>query len=591
MGGSTCPPPRAEALPSAWGAPSHSVPPPVRAAPAVGRAVVARRALAYWAPTMLLLAGALTLLHLSDRASVEALVRARASHVAELAAAHLARDLAVPHRDVRYLADQRVLADYLDAPKAARSTLESEWALFLRTRGPTYDQVRLLGLDGRERVRVHRRPADTMDPVAGAGPIAVPAAALQSKAERYYFRQSRGLPAGEVYVSPLDLNVEHGRIESPWRPVVRFATPTFDRAGVRRGVVVLNFLAEPTLAELDAVAAQGPGETWLVDGRGQYLRGVAPERRFAWVFGRSSPSFAAEHPDAWAQVVAGRRWVDTEGATYASRAVREPSLYVVSAANDAAVAEASRLPPLLLLAAVAGGLLAVLAWWVAAAEEARRAHEARLHALSQRLMRAQEEERRAVARDLHDELGQVVTALHLHLRRLALASDEARRGRLLDQAVAAADQVITGVRELGQRVRPSLLDDLGLADAVRSLAADFERRSGLVTDVEIDLGAERPPVPVADVAYRILQEAMTNAWRHAGASTVRVVVRRVGPLLELRVADDGGGMPAAAGTEGLGLLGMRERAELVGGTLTLLSALGEGTEVVVRIPLPPRAPK
>jgi len=210
-----------------------------------------------------------------------------------------------------------------------------------------------------------------------------------------------------------------------------------------------------------------------------------------------------------------------------------------------------------------------------------------LRRLSGSIITNQEQERAAIARELHDELGQVLTALRME----AVWIQEKLRGghEGVSQRAAAMcrliDKTIGDVRSMAFRLRPGILDDLGLVDALEQYTTDFEKRSGIpcVFDCRQD-----PLVPetVATAAYRITQEALTNVIRHAGAGRVAVRLARDNGALVLTVEDDGRGFaPEVSGeTDGLGLAGMRERAGLVGGELEIDSRPGAGTRVHFRVP-------
>jgi len=145
--------------------------------------------------------------------------------------------------------------------------------------------------------------------------------------------------------------------------------------------------------------------------------------------------------------------------------------------------------------------------------------------------------------------------------------------------------VIAELRRLIADLRPAALDDLGLAAALESLLDRVERMSGLKTRIQIDVGSERLPAGIEDAAYRIVQEALTNVTKHAGASEVSVTVRTEHDALSIAVTDDGVGLDPSAKTEGFGLIGMRERVALAGGELTLTRGEGAGTVVAARLPI------
>jgi signal transduction histidine kinase len=249
----------------------------------------------------------------------------------------------------------------------------------------------------------------------------------------------------------------------------------------------------------------------------------------------------------------------------------------------------------LLLFALAALLLVFhLAWYLAYAAAVRRhqerkiaASEARLRALSTQLIAAQEDERRKLSRDLHDELGQVVTAVALSLQRASQTSDGDKRTELLSRALQGTELLLADIQKIAARIRPTMLDDLGLKDAVQNLLGDYERHTGIVPRAALHFEHDDMPPAVAENVYRILQEALTNVAKHAGAAEVLVELRVDGRTIALLVRDRGAGFaPAALTGRGLGMLGMRERAELLQGTFAVHAVPGAGTEIQVTIPLP-----
>jgi two-component system sensor histidine kinase UhpB len=208
--------------------------------------------------------------------------------------------------------------------------------------------------------------------------------------------------------------------------------------------------------------------------------------------------------------------------------------------------------------------------------------------LLQRLLVAYEEERRRIARDLHDHAGQMMTALIIQLAQLADQA-EATGNPLVEslrQLRGLAQQALDDLRKLVHELRPAILDDLGLTAAIRWYVETYVRPAGLETEVEVQGLGERLPAEVETVAFRIVQEALTNVLRHARARHVQVrLLRRDGTLFAL-VRDDGVGFdPEEVSRRTFGIAGMRERAELVGGGVQVLSAPGAGTTVLARLPL------
>ncbi|KOU11029.1 histidine kinase [Streptomyces sp. NRRL F-4707] len=202
---------------------------------------------------------------------------------------------------------------------------------------------------------------------------------------------------------------------------------------------------------------------------------------------------------------------------------------------------------------------------------------------SARVLLAQEAERRRIAQELHDEVGQSMTAILLVLGRAADDADDPLRDEL-HQAQEITRECLDEVRRLVRRLRPGVLDDLGLISALSSLTHDFATHTGLrvVRRFDADL-------PVLDhetelVLYRVAQESLTNAARHADAERLEVGLSGADGAVTLTIADDGRGIEAAH--EGAGIRGMRERALLVGADLDITSAPGVGTRIRLTAPLP-----
>jgi PAS domain S-box-containing protein len=211
-----------------------------------------------------------------------------------------------------------------------------------------------------------------------------------------------------------------------------------------------------------------------------------------------------------------------------------------------------------------------------------------LRRLSGSIIAGQEKERTAIARELHDELGQMLTALRLDcvwLSERLQGMDAQARERACGMC-GLIDKGIQEVREMTVRLRPGVLDRLGLVDALEWYTGDFERRTGITCFFERD-GQPAIEDNVATAAYRIAQEALTNVARHAGANLVTVTLQAKDGLLTLTVADNGRGFDATKLTEeeGLGIAGMKERAGLVGGKLEVESVAGQGTSVYFKVPL------
>jgi two-component system sensor histidine kinase UhpB len=201
---------------------------------------------------------------------------------------------------------------------------------------------------------------------------------------------------------------------------------------------------------------------------------------------------------------------------------------------------------------------------------------------ARRALSAQETERRRIARELHDEVGQVLTAVLLQLDHLQRDLD-VRQGGRLDEMREAVRGSLQEVRAIASRLRPEALDDLGLKSALAALANDVARQTGL--SVERSLTPVQPPLSAEEelVVYRVAQEALTNAARHGQAGHISLSLAMCNGAVELTVRDDGGGFDPEAVATGSGLRGMRERAVLVDATLDVTSTAGNGTTVRLRL--------
>lgn len=215
-----------------------------------------------------------------------------------------------------------------------------------------------------------------------------------------------------------------------------------------------------------------------------------------------------------------------------------------------------------------------------------------LHRLSARLVGAQEEERRRIARELHDDVGQALSAVNVEL---AVAERRLQRAGVTADALGPARALVDGAlrrtRDVSQLLHPSALEDLGLVAALTSVLSGFERRHHLPVHFRNESGSERFEPEVERAVFRLVQEALTNIARHAHASRVTVSLDQADDALRVCVADDGVGFDADApgqGTSrGLGLVGMRERVSHLGGTLVVTARPGAGARIEVRVPLRP----
>jgi len=247
------------------------------------------------------------------------------------------------------------------------------------------------------------------------------------------------------------------------------------------------------------------------------------------------------------------------------------------------------------------GIAIVSVWYVGrleatihqeTAEVARNRQE--LRHLSGRLVRAQEDERRTIARELHDEIGQALTAVDVELSvaERAIAPD----GRALSavkEARVVTQRALAGVRDLSQLLRPSMLDDFGLPETLKWYLRKFSDRTGVRTELIAERLTERLPIDIEVCVYRAIQEAVTNVSRHARATACHVFVQRLASSIVVTVEDDGVGLQPveggnAARRDGLGLVGIRERVSDLGGSFRIEGRSGKGTRLTIELPLQSR---
>jgi signal transduction histidine kinase len=212
---------------------------------------------------------------------------------------------------------------------------------------------------------------------------------------------------------------------------------------------------------------------------------------------------------------------------------------------------------------------------------------AELQQLSARLVEAQEDERRSISRELHDEVGQALTGVLVEMANLSTFI----RGRDLEAVAGKAAEVkkliensISVVRNMALLLRPSMLDDLGLVPALQWQAREVSKRGGVWVEVDAGMVPEDLPEEHKTCIYRVVQEALHNIVQHAGARSVKVTVRQEQELLRLTIQDDGAGFDAQR-AKGMGLIGMQERVSHLGGIFEVRSRPGEGTAVDVTLPV------
>jgi signal transduction histidine kinase len=223
--------------------------------------------------------------------------------------------------------------------------------------------------------------------------------------------------------------------------------------------------------------------------------------------------------------------------------------------------------------------------------ERLRESEDKLRRLAAHLISVREEERAHIAREIHDELGQVLTGLKMEVTWLARRLKEAPLIEKTDSMCKLIDSSVQTVRKIATGLRPEMLDDMGLVAAVGWQAKEFQKRTGIRARVKLPPESSKPDIDVATTMFRIFQEILTNVARHSRATRIDVDLAIAEDKVTLEVVDNGVGIAQADlnGKKSLGLLGMHERALLFGGEVKITGAGGEGTRVRVTIPTRPRS--
>lgn len=532
----------------------------------------------------------------------------QSKHRLELAQEIVSRDLSRVRADLLFMAELNALRDADLNKTESLAEVAACFKDFLRTKR-AYSQTRLIDRSGQEIVRVDWD---------GSQARVIPQDELQDKSDRYYVRESLMLETGDVFMSDFDLNQEQGEIEIPVKPVIRLATPVQQTKGQAGPLLVLNYQGASLLQELAAISL--PGRTYLVREDGHFLLGPTPADEWGWILSHKT-TFHSVFPSAIDELIGQTTASDTiytkEGclasspldpATISGDTQGTPArLSFISFMSPETTFEVSRqmLTRLVLVGAFMLFPLVIITRFWAAAVDRREAQnqkiaesERRLRELSSRLVVLQEEERRAISREIHDSLGQQATAINLDLQMLrekkGLQADAE-----LKRVIQESEELLSNLHGFATRVRPAELDDLGLKEALESHIWEFESRSGLPCDFGWELDDLTLPDSVAENVFRLIQEALNNVLKHAEANVVSVQINSAHEdercWLTIRVTDDGVGLgsPQALSLDGetssspgrLGMLGMRERVELLHGQIVASNDLGSGTSIMIKIPI------
>jgi signal transduction histidine kinase len=474
------------------------------------------------------------LLYSTQVTATQRVIASGQKQLVEVGFATLTATLAAINNDVQFVSDEPVLRRWLDAGNAiAKEVLLTQYRSFAEHRAQ-YDQVRFIGTDGLEKVRVNWNSGK---------PEAVSDGQLRDMADQYYVSQSLKLDSEQAYFSPFDLSTANGEIEQPIKPMIRVGAPVFDSAGVKRGIVVLNYLGQRALDRVRRLSADGLGEAWLVDTGGHWLLGPSAADEWGFMYpDRGDRTFARAYPEAWSKISGAhdKAQFSIRGDlfSYAAIAMPEgsftgkdtlspgdttPSWYLVTR-TPAAAYSATGLKYVAALAAVLA-LLGGIAWALAHHGERRRQAERLVLGLNQRLARDNVQ-----LENVNRELESFSYSVSHDLRTPLRAIDGFSKALLEDYADALDDggrDYLMRVRRAAQRMGHLIDDLLKLARVSRSeLSHDTVDLSLLARRIAAEL-QQRDPERAAEITIApnvsvsgdarllqiVLENLLENAWK------------------------------------------------------------------------------
>ena len=551
-----------------------------------------------------LLVTLLSVIYFQERSKEWQLQAEQTGHRLALAQEIIARDFERVQADLLFVA---TLPEVTRANEGDEQSLQKVAQVFesFVTSQKTYSQVRLLGRRGMEITRVNWD---------GDNANVTPEEDLQDKSDRYYVTDSFGLKPGQIFTSEFDLNLENGQLERPLQPVIRFVTPV-NRDGQAGNLLVFNYQGASLLDELSAISL--PDKIYLIRKDGAFLLGPVRNSEWGWLLDHSN-NFASLFSDVgFGDLITSDEPIKTASGLFHAKEIlfgrndarswqNRPSLFCIAhIENDHALESSRKLLNRLLL--VGGIMLVPLAlitrFWMAAIDrrelQNRRIAESeqRLRQLTAQLVGLQEEERKNLSREIHDSLGQQATAINLDLRMLKGKLPESPE---LERLIGESDELLGSLHGFATRVRPAELDDLGLEVALESHVSEFTNRTGIEAELTVKNVEARIDSSIAAHLFRIVQESLNNIAKHSGATlaSVKLNMDPTADVLRLQVSDDGVGLKSdSMSSEGvlshkrLGILGVKERVDLLGGTIELNSSEGQGTKLSIAIPVPPDTSK
>ncbi|PIQ38858.1 MAG: hypothetical protein COW58_14985 [Thalassolituus sp. CG17_big_fil_post_rev_8_21_14_2_50_53_8] len=554
--------------------------------------------------SLLIITGAYLYLQMRTQ-EARALIALEEQHHIEIQSAVLDSDLTHVAYMLSYLRDQVRLHGYGDSA-LNRTSFAQDIYSFMQS-NELYDQIRFIDADGMEVVRVdyNRGTPDLVTPER-----------LQFKGDRYYFKQSMSLGENEIYISPLDLNVEHGKIEEPYKPVIRFAMPVFSQKGEILGVLIVNHLASTMLDAFKKFASPSNARSMLLNEDGYWFSHPDTEQQWGFMFeDMQGQSMKHQSPVLW-QKVMKRDYsqfdfdgdIVSVGTVYPfsnfstmrkiklSSQARQcfwkiVSIYPEAELNEQLLPLKTRITVSVLLSMLASLLLLVL--WRRSilrkveAEKEREKLLQQLQELSRRLIDLREEEVRRIASALHDDMGQVLVAIQMQVgltEKFCQAGAYAEAKASIGRIKKMSGDLSLVIRNQLYAIRPGHLHEIGLEASVEELCREWRKQ------LDIALRLEKMPEDLPDklqlCLFRVVQESLTNVVKHSGATLLEIELTHQNDEIWLQCRDNGCGFDVANVVRGLGLFGMQERISALGGSMHVDSSKGRGVRLEMRLPWP-----
>jgi len=521
------------------------------------------------------------------------------AHLVHIQATVLTTDLRFIAYTLSFLRDQ-IQAHRLIEADRDRESFAHDLYSFMRY-NDLFDQIRFIDVTGMERLRVDSEPD---------GPVVTPDQDLQFKGDTYYFRKTMALGNREIYISPLDLNKEHGKLERPLKPVIRFGLKVVRPDGRVAGVLIINHKAEDMLDRYRRVSSPAAGQSMLLNSKGYWLSHPDPKQAWGFMFSDGAArSMAKTEPAIWTRIQRSESGQFEDQGDIISFATVHPfaafsALRYLSLAgqnNSAYWKVVSKFPVssiktavapirnrVLLTALMTGFMVTLLITLVIRIRTNKAQLLEQVRALSQELMQARELERTEIARTLHDEFGQVLAAIQIQARLLDQECQHHDCGAALEsihRVEQFTERLQDTTRVVLQQLKPAHLEELGILEAVKDLCEEWQHSVGIKADVSVQGSALPIPDPANIHLFRIVQEGLTNIVRHSGATQARVSFTFKASQLILSIEDNGCGLNIQDVMIGNGLTSMRERIYLLGGRLEIFPVPKGGTRLVFSIPL------